>query len=101
MNAEFSIGHYQGVVKGTMTVGATNEYCGNDHIIVSSSSPVKNIVPGNHTAFYRGEEALGCGKIIKRGPSLFAMNYKMYKQKLQPQPTDSTFKTFLRKFKGS
>jgi len=69
------------IVPCAITIGAMNEYCGNDHIIVSSSQPVNTVVPGEYCALYAGDECLGSAGIFKRGPSHYAMNYKKYAPK--------------------
>ncbi len=58
----------------TLTVGATNEWCGNDHVILSSSRPIKAVSPGKFVAFYKDEECIGSASVLRPGPSLYIMN---------------------------
>ena len=81
MDCSYKTSKHGPMVPCSITVGALNEYCGNDHIIVSSSRPVKSLVPGRFCAFYSGEECIGSANILKSGPSHYAMNYKKYAQK--------------------
>jgi tRNA U34 2-thiouridine synthase MnmA/TrmU len=80
MDCAFRLHKDGALVNCSITVGALNEYCGNDHIIVSSSQPVHNLIPGQFCAFYSGEECLGSASIFKPGPSHYAMNYKKYRK---------------------
>lgn len=81
-------------VRCSITVGALNEYCGNDHIILSSTAPVRAVVPGHFCAFYSGEECIGSASILKAGPSHYAMNYKKYKKPDNPGGWRGMFQKF-------
>lgn len=63
----------------TLTVGNRNEWCGNDHLILSSPSPMYAVTPGHFVAFYNGEECVGSAQIQRPGPSDFVMNHEKYK----------------------
>ena len=69
-------------VRCVLTIGATNDYCGNDHVIVSSSQPIRAITPGKYVGFYKDEECIGSAAVMRPGPSLYAMdNQKFAKRK--------------------
>ncbi len=68
-----------------LTVGATNEWCGNDHLILSSSQPVRAVTPGHFVAFYRGEECIGSASIKRPGPSLYAMECHKFGKAASPE----------------
>ena len=64
----------------TLTVGNMNEWCGNDHLILSSpSNPMHAVTPGHFVAFYDAEECIGSAQIQRPDPSEYVMNYHKYK----------------------
>ena len=82
----------------TLTVGMPSAWCGNDSIILSSSKKLRFITPGQYAAFYQGEECLGGAKIMKVGPSLYAMNYKKSaKNEGFPPKKNSKFGSFIQR----
>lgn len=86
-----------------LTVGAHNEWCGNDHIILSSTKPIRAVTPGNYVAYYKGEECIGSARILRTGPSMYAMNYHQYAD-LRREGTDnksSMLKSFFSKINWS
>ena len=72
----------------TLTLGHATPYCGSDHMILSAKDPLYAPQPGNYIAFYKGEVCIGGAKIIKLGPSEFAMNYQTYKQNNNHEKND-------------
>ena len=80
MNAVFRLCSSRSVSPCTLTVGMNNESCGNDHVILSSPKPITNVIPGQFCSLYQGELCLGSGRILRSGPSLYAMNFHKYKQ---------------------
>jgi len=98
MSAEFCTSAGTQPISCNLTVGAHNEWCGNDHVIVSTGgNPTGPIVPGQYCAIYKGELCMGSGKILYAGPSEYAMNYAKY---APPKPTGSSWSTILDKNKG-
>lgn len=85
MNSDFKYGNsHQPTIKGVLTIGTNNEYCGNDHLILSSSQPVFAINPGSHVALYHDEHCIGGALVLRPGASQYALNYRKYRPK---QPT--------------
>ena len=66
----------------TLTVSHMNDWCGNDHLILSSpSNPMRAVTPGHFVAFYDAEECIGSAQIQRPGPSDYVMNYQKYKDR--------------------
>ena len=82
-----------------LTVGTTNEYCGNDHVIVSSSEPIRAVTPGKYIAFYKGEECIGSASIMRQGPSLYAMDYQKYAKRRTAKKECSPLRNIMRKLR--
>ena len=78
MSCEFRTHKSMRPVRCMLTIGATNDYCGNDHVIVSSSQPIRGATPGKYVGFYRDEECIGSAAVMRPGPSLYAMDYKKF-----------------------
>jgi len=93
MDSEFQLNSSK--VKCVLTVGMNNEYCGNDHLILSSSERVWGVSPGQHCALYNGEECVGGATVLKPGASEYAMNYGQHKKSVQK---DSLFTRMKRAF---
>ncbi|ELT89057.1 hypothetical protein CAPTEDRAFT_151514 [Capitella teleta] len=84
-HSDFKYGNsHQPTIKGVLTIGTNNEYCGNDHLILSSSQPVFAINPGSHVALYHDEHCIGGALVLRPGASQYALNYRKYRPK---QPT--------------
>ncbi|XP_078676970.1 mitochondrial tRNA-specific 2-thiouridylase 1-like [Branchiostoma floridae x Branchiostoma belcheri] len=61
----FRFQHQMPLVKCTLTLS------GNNQVWVSLAEPIRALTPGQYAVFYKGDECLGGGKIIKLGPTLF------------------------------
>ena len=94
MPCEFRTHKSASPVRCVLTVGASNEYCGNDHIIVSSSKPIRAVSPGKFIGFYKDDECIGSATIMRPGPSVYAMNYKKYAKKTNKKETKKHWPSF-------
>ncbi|XP_013407104.1 mitochondrial tRNA-specific 2-thiouridylase 1 isoform X3 [Lingula anatina] len=81
LDCEYQQNHGGQLRKCTMTLASSNSYCGHDYLIVSCPDSVKGITPGQHVAFYKGEECLGSAQILRPGPSVYAMTYGTERRK--------------------
>ena len=97
MPCEFRTHQTMRSIRCVLTVGTTNEYCGNDHVIVSSSEPLRAVIPGKYIAFYKGEECIGSASIMRPGPSLYAMDYEKYGKNRRTKKEWTPLKSILNK----
>ena len=103
MDCEFRVKMQQSTMQCTLTVGADNEWCGNDHIILSSTCPVKAVAPGHYAVFYKGDECMGSAKILRPGPSQYVMNFNNSPSNYRTptKPSGFTLSTFFKKIMNS
>ncbi|ESP00322.1 hypothetical protein LOTGIDRAFT_200906 [Lottia gigantea] len=71
-DCDFRYQHSHPVIKCTCTL------TGGNGLIVSLERPMRALCVGQFAVFYDKEECLGSARIIRRGPSLFTLNYKDY-----------------------